>query len=160
MRALLSLLCIVLISACSPEQTTGPVDLRWDKEVCQRCSMGIGDDRFAAQVRGGPEKQVFKFDEIGCAVIWLEQQAWKDDASTEIWVSDYNDKIWIDARKARYVRVMHSPMGYGLAAVVSDSKDAFDFSQAIRHIHAVENNEHQHGQPQHNHEQSDQAGQS
>ncbi len=155
MRALLSLLCIVFISACSPEEKTGAVEVRWDKEVCQRCSMGIGDDRFAAQVRGGPEMKVFKFDEIGCAVIWLEQQAWKDAAETEIWVADYNGKNWIDARDARYVRVMHSPMGYGLGAVATTEQEALDFGAAIKHIHAVENKEHQHGQPaQHNHEQS------
>ncbi len=160
MRALLSLFCLVLISACSPEEKTGAVDVRWDKEVCQRCSMGIGDDRFAAQVRGGPEMAVVKFDEIGCAVIWLEQQAWKDDPGTEIWVSDYNDKRWLDARKARYLRVLHSPMGYGLGAVAATEQETLDFSAAKKHIHAVENREHQHGLPQHNHEQSGQAEQS
>lgn len=154
MRVLLSLLCLVLIGACSPEEKTGPVEVRWDKEVCQRCSMGIGDDRFSAQVRGGPGNKVFKFDEIGCAVIWLEQQAWKDEQATEIWVADYNDKNWIDARSARYFRVMHSPMGYGLGAAAVAEKETFDFDQAIRHIHLVESTEHQHGQSQHNHEAS------
>jgi nitrous oxide reductase accessory protein NosL len=146
---------MLLIGACSPEEKTGPVEVRWDKEVCQRCSMGIGDDRFAAQVRGGPEMKLFKFDEIGCAVIWLEQQGWKDDPTTEVWVSDFDQKNWIDARTARYVRVMHSPMGYGLGAVAATEQEAIDFSAAIEHIHAVENNEHQHGQPtRHKHEQA------
>lgn len=156
MRVLLSLLCAALISACNPEEKTGPVEVRWDKEICQRCSMGIGDERFAAQIRGGLDKKVYKFDEIGCAVIWLEQRTWKDATETEIWVADFNDKQWIDARKARYVRVMHSPMGYGLGAVATDEKDSLDFNEAIKHIHAVENSEHRHGeQAQHNHEQSE-----
>jgi nitrous oxide reductase accessory protein NosL len=157
MRALLSLICAVLIGACSPQEKSGPVEVRWDKEVCQRCSMGIGDDRFAAQVRGGPDGKVFKFDEIGCAVIWLEQQDWAHAAGTEIWVSDFNDRQWIDARQARYVQVMHSPMGYGLGAVAGVEPGAIDFEAAIVHIHGVENNEHRQGQPRHKHETPGQA---
>jgi len=146
MRVLLSFLCLVLICGCSPEDNTGPVAVRWDREVCQRCSMGIGDDRFAAQIRGGAQHKVFKFDDIGCAVIWLEQQAWKDAAATEIWVSDYHDKRWIDARQASYVRVLHSPMGYRLGAVAGNVKEALSFTEAIAHIEAMENTGHQHGQ--------------
>lgn len=146
MRVLLSLVCLVLIYGCSPEDNTGPVEVRWDREVCQRCSMGIGDNRFAAQIRGGAQHKVYKFDDIGCAVIWLEQQAWKDADATEIWVSDYHDKNWLDARQASYVRVLHSPMGYGLGAVAGQVKDALSFAEAIAHIEAVENKEHRHGQ--------------
>jgi hypothetical protein len=155
MRALPSLWIVVLLVACNQEPSTGPGEIRWDQQVCERCSMSIGDDRFAAQVRGGADNKLYRFDDIGCAVIWLEQQPWKDDAKTEIWVSDYQSKEWIDARQAGFIQLMHSPMGYGLGAVTHDEKDAISFNEAVKHIYTVENREHLHGdQHQHNDEPS------
>ena len=46
-------------------------EIKWDRETCLRCSMVISDRRFAAQVRGGPQDMVFKFDDIGCFVFWI-----------------------------------------------------------------------------------------
>ena len=151
MRVLPSLAVLLLLVSCSQEPDTGPGEIRWDQQVCERCTMGIGDDRFAVQVRGGEDNKLYRFDDIGCAVIWLEQQSWKDDAKTEIWISNYHGKDWIDARQARFVRVMHSPMGYGLGAVASNEEDSIGFSEAIEHIHAVESKQHLHSD-QHQHD--------
>ncbi len=146
MRAPRSLFLLVILCACSPQETTGPGEIRWDKQVCDRCSMSIGDDRFAAQVRGGAEHQLYRFDDIGCAVIWLDQQPWKNNADTEIWISDYDSRRWIGARKAWFFRVLHSPMGYGLGARESQVEGAMNFNEAVLHIHTVENREHLHGE--------------
>ena len=55
-----------MLSACGksgwPE---GMAEIKWDRDTCTRCRMAISDRRFAAQVRGGPKDQVFKFDDIG-----------------------------------------------------------------------------------------------
>jgi len=150
MRALLSLVFLIAVSACSSEETSGPGEIRWDKEVCVRCAMAIGDKRFAAQIRGGAEKKLYRFDDIGCAVIWLDGQSWKTDAVTEIWISDYQSSHWIDARQAWFFPVLQSPMGYGLAAQKEYTENALNFDQAVLHIHAVENREHLHGD-QHQH---------
>ena len=145
MRAWPRLLPVILLVACSQEPATGPSEVRWDREVCVHCSMSIGDARFAAQVRGGPEAKVYKFDDIGCAMVWLDEQTWKNEAGTEIWVADYENSGWIDARVAKYQRVLHSPMGYGLGAVRAADGDALDFAAAVAHIHEVEKRDHIHG---------------
>lgn len=151
MRALLSLLFVIGLAgimACSAEQTTGPEEVRWDRETCTRCNMSVGDRNYVAQVRGGPpgeKTKVYKFDDIGCAVIWLQDKEWKDDARTEIWVTDFTNGQWVDARKARYVPGKLTPMNYGLGAQAEATADALDFAQAIEHIMISEKEKHQHG---------------
>ena len=102
MRRMFNLLMLILLVAgCSQQADTGPVEVRWDRENCERCAMAVGDRNYSAQVRGGAvetKTRVYKFDDIGCAVIWLDKQAWKDDSRTEIWVTDYRSGDWIDAR--------------------------------------------------------------
>lgn len=157
-RILLSFFFLVMaasMAACSPQPETGPAEVRWDRETCTRCNMALGDRNYAAQIRGGAageKSSLYKFDDIGCAVIWLEKQNWKDEAGTEIWVNDFRNGQWIDARKASYVKDKISPMNYGLGAQVEPTEGALDFSQAKAHIMISENERHQHGghNPDHN----------
>ncbi len=155
MRTLLLLLGLLLVLAgCSGEPDTGPGKVRWDREVCVRCAMAISDHNYAAQVRGGPAGQkgkLYKFDDIGCAVIWLDQQPWKDNPKTEVWVTDYRNGEWIDARKAWYVKGKITPMGYGLGATPEKEPGALDFAQARKHIYEVENETHAHRGDEHQH---------
>jgi len=149
----LSFLLIWLLSACGQQDETGPVDVRWDRESCARCVMAVSDHNFAAQVRGaesGKRTQVYKFDDIGCAVIWLDQQPWKDDPRTEVWVADHRDGQWIDARTASYVTDKVTPMAYGLGAQAEEVADGLDFAAASRRVYEVEQGAHKHrGHKQH-----------
>lgn len=106
----------LFITACSGEPETGPVEVKWDRDTCKRCSMAVSDRHYAAQVRGGPKKQAFKFDDIGCAVHWLKDQPWGNDPATEIWVTDFRSGKWLDARTANYVAGKTTPMAYGYGA--------------------------------------------
>lgn len=146
-RLLLSFFFLV-VGACSPDQVTGPGEVRWDRETCTRCSMAVSDRHYAAQVRGAPadeKTRLYKFDDIGCAVIWLDQQPWQDDSRTEIWVVDHLSGEWLDARQAKYVKDRISPMNYGLGAQAQATAGALDFSQAKAHIMMSEKERHLHG---------------
>ena len=137
----------VLLVACSRQPETGPVPVRWDQEACTRCGMAISDRHYVAEVRGGPAGEptrVWKFDDIGCAVLWLDEQPWKADPRVEIWVADHRTGAWLDARRAGYVTGQHSPMGYGLGAVAPPAPGSLDFAAARQHILDVENREHRH----------------
>ncbi len=147
MRVLISVLFLML-AACAPEQSTGPAEVRWDRDVCARCNMAVSDRHYAAQLRGaaaGERTRLYKFDDLGCAVIWLEQQDWKDDPRTEIWVTDYESGEWLDAREASYVTERISPMNYGLGAQSPGTENSLDYAQAIAHIMAAEKDRHMPG---------------
>ncbi len=138
---------LLLLPACSRKPQTGPVPIRWDRETCARCGMAISDRHYAAEIRGGPageRTRVWKFDDIGCALLWLDEQPWKADPRVEIWVTDMETGQWLDARKAGFVTGQHSPMGYGLGARANPPPGALDLAAARRHVLAVEKGEHRH----------------
>jgi nitrous oxide reductase accessory protein NosL len=137
---------VILLAACSNDPGSGPVDVKWDRDTCVRCRMVVSDPHFAAQIRhqpAGKRSRVEAFDDIGCAVLWLDQQDFKDDPSTEIWVADYRSGDWLDARTATYVPQNTTPMEYGLGA--HPGHDGMDFEQARAHIYDVEKRFNRHG---------------
>ena len=143
---LILLACV--LSGCSAEDATGPGEVHWDREVCTRCGMAIGDRHASAQVRGGSPGQhsrLYLFDDIGCAVTWLAGQPWQDDPRTEIWVTDHRDGRWIDARQAVYITGIHTSMGYGLGAQQDPAINGMDFTSAREYIRMIEQREHIHG---------------
>jgi nitrous oxide reductase accessory protein NosL len=142
------LLIVCLLAGCSGEDVTGPGEVRWDRETCSRCAMAVGDRHYAAQVRGAPageRTRVYTFDDIGCAVVWLDQQPWKDDVRTELWVTDHLNGEWIDARLASYVTGRVTPMDYGLGAQREALPGSMDFTRARKHIFLVDESKHSHG---------------
>jgi copper chaperone NosL len=144
------LFCFLLsgLTACSGDPGTGPLDVKWDRYTCERCRMVLSDRQHAAQVRvpqaEGRSKVVF-FDDIGCAVVWLEDRPFNDDPRTEIWVSDWRTGDWVDARKAVYLAGQVTPMEYGLGAQTEPNAQALDFAAARARIFEVERKYNVHG---------------
>ncbi len=139
---------LLSFAGCSGEPETGPAEVRFDRDACERCRMVLSDPRFAAEVRWFPEgkrSKVAKFDDVGCATLWLETQPFRDDPKTEIWVADHRNKQWIDARKAWYVPLNSSPMEYGLGAQSDPDEGALDFEQAKARIREIEEKFNVHG---------------
>ena len=151
LKLLIFIPLFLLLTACEEEKTTGAIKVRWDREICARCAMAVSDRNFSAQVRGGradKKSKVYKFDDVGCAVIWLDKQNWKDDARTEIWVNNHKDGKWINAKTAWYVKMNNTPMDYGLGAQTEKVENALSFDQAKKHIYEVEQRFNPHtGQP-------------
>lgn len=137
--------CLVLppfLTACSKESSTGPAEVRWDREICVRCAMSVGDRRYTGQVRGGEQgqkPQVYKLDDIGCADVWVQDRPWKDNSATEIWVNDFTDVDRLDAKTANFVKGRATPMDYALGARNQGGPDALNFEQARLHILEVDN---------------------
>ncbi len=141
------LLIPLLLTGCSGDPGTGPITVEWQHDHCKRCNMILGDKFHAAQVRYKPTNapsEVHLFDDIGCAVIWLEKQIWKGDPNIEIWVNDFKTGSWIDARKAFYISGQQTPMQYGLGAQLEVTEGSMDYQAAHEHIFKVENYYKQH----------------
>lgn len=142
-------LLALLLAACSGDPGTGPVDVKWDRDTCARCNMVLSDRGHAAQIRhvptDGGRGEVRLFDDFGCAVLWLDQQPWRDAPGVELWVTDYRDGRWIDARTAHYVTGRVTPMQYGLGARAEPDSQALDFDGARAHVYRVERTFNIHG---------------
>jgi len=125
----LGLASLWLAAACS-EPTSGPLPIAWGREPCAYCSMAIGDPRFAAELRLGP-REVLRFDDVGCALVWLGEHA---DAGPplEIWVMDQDREQWLDARSAFFRTGQRTPMAWGFGAVATSEPGAVDFETARR----------------------------
>lgn len=138
----LLLLMMQGLLGCSGDSQTGPMDVKWDRETCERCRMVLSDRHYATQVRVFPEgkrAKVFYFDDIGCAALWLADKPWWEDSpNTEIWVADHHSGDWIDARTATYIRDKLTPMQYGLGAQSDPDPSGMDFKAAKRHVVEVE----------------------
>ncbi|MDM8567366.1 hypothetical protein QUF74_17165 [Candidatus Halobeggiatoa sp. HSG11] len=120
---LLSIL-IILVS-CTGDQT-GPVEITLDRDKCERCQMVVSDKYYAAQVRGGPKNKAFLFDDIGCAINWLNKQPWA--TSGKVWVADYKTGNLLDASTAHYVPKQITPMDFGFGATSVPTADSIDFN--------------------------------
>jgi len=149
--AVLSLLACLLVLAgggCSGDPGTGPVAVKWDRLACERCRMVLSDPRHAAQVRvaqPGGGSRVYFFDDIGCALVWLEDQAFRDAVGTEIWTTDWRTGTWIDARRAFYLPGQVTPMAYGLGAQADPAPEALSFEQAQQRVLDMERRYNVHG---------------
>ena len=128
-RHLIFVITVMLLAGCS-ETSTGPVEVKWDRDVCERCRMMLSDRYHAAQIRGGEKSKVYKFDDIGGAILWIQDKEWKDNESTEIWVNDHRTGNWIDARKAWYVTGQSTPMEFGLGAQREEPVDGMNYVEA------------------------------
>ena len=139
---LIGLMTGLLLSSCDGGSGNGPAEINWDRDACERCRMVLSDRQYSAQVRYLPEGKRFSrvmwFDDIGCASLWLDDKPWKDEPTTEIWVTDHRNGEWIDARKASFVKGKTTPMDYGLGAQSDPAAGALDFAQAKAHIRKVE----------------------
>jgi copper chaperone NosL len=146
--ALLLLPLLGVLVACSNDPGQGPLEPKWDRFACERCRMVLSDRKHSAQVRvpqaEGRSKVLF-FDDIGCAVVWLDDKPYRDDPRTEIWVTDWRNGSWIDARKAWYVPGQITPMEYGLGAQPEPDPQGIDFVAARERIFEVEKKYNVHG---------------
>ncbi|ODB94057.1 hypothetical protein A3194_05180 [Candidatus Thiodiazotropha endoloripes] len=140
---------LAMLVACSGDTGTGPKEVKWDRDACERCRMVVSDHFHAAQIRYlAPDKkrtEVAMFDDIGCATLWLVGKPWESDPNTEIWVADHRTGDWIDARKATYVEGNLTPMEFGLGAQSETAPGGLNFEQAKQHIIKVEKRFDHHG---------------
>ena len=110
------------------DPNSGPVEVVWDHDRCERCNMVIANPRYAAQLRE-PSGEAHKYDDFGDAVLDLVERGWNED-DIEFWVTDYKTGLWINAFKARYVPGETTPMGFGLGATTVPGVDDLRYEEA------------------------------
>ena len=125
---LLALLTAVSTLRCGDARVE-PVEIVFDEEVCSRCRMAVSVPSFAAEVVG-TDGSIDYFDDIGCMVLWTKDRKVPEDSG--LFVVDYQNGNWLDARDACFVRseALDTPMGFGIAAA-RESERAESFAEEI-----------------------------
>lgn len=130
LKASAALLLAPALSRCG--ESKGPEPITWERDACEECRMIISERQFAAELRGGPRKRLYKFDDLGCAVVWAKRQGWNEDQWHEFWVMSHDDgKTWLEARQAHFLVNVRSPMNYNFAAVPTPREGAVDYASMI-----------------------------
>lgn len=127
------LIIIILFSTTSFKQSTvvvqhnhkkEPINIVAHKYKDRFCNMDIEDITYSAQAILINNDTIF-FDDIGCLILWLEEQTRKDKIVLWVWARDAG--IYIDATKAWYSLTEHTPMRYGFGAYKTKQNNYINF---------------------------------
>ena len=136
------LLFLILSFIGCEKNSSGIAKMHWDRDMCERCKMAISDRKFAVQIINPKTGKVYKFDDIGCAVLWLKEEKipWANEA--KIYVTDAKSGKWINAKSAKYADDLITPMAYGFGAYSKDTvpkdKKLYDFNYTKAKIFKIE----------------------
>jgi len=139
------IVCVMLlwgISGCDKKPVGGVAQMHWDRDMCERCKMAVSERKFAVQVINPQTGKSYKFDDIGCAVLWMEEDKipWRDQAI--IWITDATTGEWIDAKKADYTAEAITPMAFGFAAhtakTLPKGAKVYRYEQVVKEVVRIE----------------------
>jgi copper chaperone NosL len=107
----------LMLAGCGSSEVE-PVEI-YPEDACSHCRMAISDPRFAAEIIT-PEREVFKFDDIGCMEKYRSQMPTR---KLFIFVRDFEDDRWLPLETSTIVRTgVMTPMGSGKLAFASLAK--------------------------------------
>jgi hypothetical protein len=138
----LTLFSLFAFNGCEKKPVGAVQQMHWDRDMCERCKMAISERKFAVQIIDPKTGKDYKFDDIGCAVLWLDEEKipWKDQAI--IWITDAKTGKWIDARTAKYADGAITPMAFGFGAYTDETlpqgTNVLDFATIARKIEEIE----------------------
>lgn len=124
---LLILLVFFATAGCFKDKGSEPKSVVWDRETCVQCMMMLSSRPHAAQISADDGRTYF-FDDVGCAVQWLNDQ--KKLKAVNFWVTDVETKKWIEAEKSHWQHgKFHTPMGHGFSATKKKSENSIGFAE-------------------------------
>lgn len=118
-KLLLFSFVIFFFLGCEKKDSVGPSNIHWDRDMCDRCVMVISDRKNTLQFQDTKSKKIFKFDDIGCMILWFKEGNAQYENGSKIWITDFESGEWIDARGAFYTEGNITPMGFGFSAYKS-----------------------------------------
>lgn len=132
----------LFFSACEQKISKEPSKVHWDRDMCDRCKMVVSEKNHAVQITNIENGKNYKFDDIGCAVLWFKEEniTWKNSA--KIWIADIKTLKWLDARNAFFTTTNITPMGYGFAAhekreEIKQGEEIIDFEEMEKRVFKI-----------------------
>ena len=124
--AVLALGATVFFLLAPGSTAAGPVPIVWNKELCARCKMHVGEPAFAAQLQTR-QGEVLSFDDPGCLFEYVELH--HPDAKAT-YFHDAGADRWLSSEEAAFVRKNPTPMGFGIGAVPRGTPGSIPLEQA------------------------------
>jgi len=135
-------LTLMSLSGCQKKEDTKARSIHYDRDMCARCAMVVSDRHNTTQVINPKTHKTYKFDDIGCMVLWFDEEKipWKDQAI--IWITDIDTGEWIDARKAYYDTENITPMAYGFSAHkvkenIKEDQEIIDYKEVYKRVKEI-----------------------
>lgn len=135
----------LLLVGCGQEIDLKAQAPKWDVQTCDRCKMLLSDTKFSAQIVNPADGKHYFFDDLGCALLWLqtkEAQGWADHAI--VYATDPQNGKWLNIADNQLIFGYVTPMAYGLGVLpkgsaVPEGKKAVSKEEALRLIEDIKN---------------------
>lgn len=135
-------LTLFTTTGCDQQSNTQVHEIHYDRDMCVRCAMVVSDRKNTVEAINPATGKYYPFDDIGCMVLWFEEEQipWKDKAV--IWITDAKTGEWIDARKAFYDTNNITPMAYGFSAhkskeEIAKGEEIIDFEEVVSRVKKI-----------------------
>jgi hypothetical protein len=141
-KSLLIILTFFSFLGCEKKVDLGAHDVHWDRDMCIRCKMVVSERQYAAQTTNPITGRTYYFDDIGCLVLWFEEDEieWADKAVVR--VIDVKTGEWINAREAKWSTVSITPMAFGFSAYKAGTEpkneEIIDYDEMVKRSIALE----------------------
>ncbi|MDR0250569.1 MAG: hypothetical protein LBI35_04560 [Burkholderiales bacterium] len=103
-----------------------PREIKLEQDTCTRCKMVLKDRLNSAQIIDPETGEMLMFDDLGCAVAWLDEKkpAWRSNAV--VYVNDATDGTWLRMDEAVLASPYPTPMKFDIAAFRTKEKVGAD----------------------------------
>jgi hypothetical protein len=118
----------MLFIGCDSKVDTGVKEVKYDREICERCKMIISNRNYATQVINPHDGRRYYYDDIGCTILWFDEQkiTWEKDAI--IYVTDAKTSEWINVNEAFWTYGAVTPMDFGFSAYKTKQEGQENFT--------------------------------
>ncbi|WP_311975568.1 nitrous oxide reductase accessory protein NosL [Anoxybacteroides rupiense] len=107
----------IALAACGREESYKPKPINSDIDACEVCHMNIAAKNYATELllKNG---EVYKFDDIGCMVEFIQKKSIEATNIAATYVRDVQSGKWIRWENAFYVYIpdFPTPMSYGVVS--------------------------------------------
>jgi nitrous oxide reductase accessory protein NosL len=139
-KYLLIALLTLSFLGCDKQDTNGPHKIHYDRDMCSECKMVISDRNYAVQIVNPVKNKAYNFDDIGCAIIWMDQnnEEWLDNA--KMFIADQKTSELIPSREVYWAKGFTTPMDFGFAAFKDKpTEKVYDFIEVYQDVMASKN---------------------
>jgi copper chaperone NosL len=134
-RSLLLLLILIMLfgAACGQvANTEEPPKIVYGQDVCDRCTMIISEEKYAAAY-WTEEGEARRFDDIGGMLANITENS---ESVASYWVHDFETVEWVRAEEAAYIvdSDQSTPMGFGIFAFATEEQAQAEVDERDRAI--------------------------